>query len=49
MSLEVTKSRSGAELLKAQADPEKAAFFPHFFKTGPGEYGDGDRPRRNRS
>ncbi len=30
-------------LLKAQADPEKAAFFPHFFKTGPGEYGEGDR------
>jgi 3-methyladenine DNA glycosylase AlkD len=30
-------------LLKAQSDPEKAAFFPHFFKTGPGEYGEGDR------
>ncbi len=30
-------------LLKAQADPEKAAFFPNFFKTGPGEYGEGDR------
>ena len=27
------------KLLKAQADPEKAAFFPNFFKTGPGEYG----------
>lgn len=29
--------------LKACSDPEKAAFFPHFFKTGPGEYGEGDR------
>ena len=29
--------------LKAQSDPEKAAFFPHFFKTGPGEYGERDR------
>lgn len=29
--------------LEAQADPEKAAFFPRFFKTGPGEYGEGDR------
>lgn len=28
--------------LRVDADPEKAAFFPHFFKTGPGEYGEGD-------
>lgn len=30
-------------LLKATANPEKAEFFPRFFKTGPGEYGEGDR------
>ena len=28
--------------LRVEADPEKAAFFPNFFKTGPGEYGEGD-------
>ncbi len=30
------------ELTEA-ADPEKAAFFPRFFKTRPGEYAEGDR------
>lgn len=25
------------------ADPEKAAFLPHFFKTKPGDYGEGDQ------
>ena len=29
--------------LQAVANPEKAAFFPRFFKTGPGQYGEGDR------
>ena len=29
------------ELARA-ADPEKAAFFPRFFKTGPGQYAEGD-------
>lgn len=28
--------------LRACVDPEKAAFFPRFFKTGPGQYGEGD-------
>ena len=28
--------------LKAEADPAKAAFFPSFFKTGKGQYGEGD-------
>lgn len=29
--------------LQAEADPEKAAFYPSFFKTGKGEYGEGDK------
>ena len=28
--------------LKAVADPAKAAFAPGFFKTGPGQYGEGE-------
>lgn len=28
--------------LQSYADPEKAAFYPRFFKTGLGEYGEGD-------
>ena len=38
--------RTAAEvkkLLKREIDPEKARFYPRFFKTGPGEYGEGDR------
>lgn len=29
--------------LRAAANPEKAAFFPRFFKAGPGEYAEGDK------
>lgn len=29
--------------LKKLANPEKAAFYPKFFKTGPGQYGEGDQ------
>ena len=29
--------------LLAQADPTKAEFLASFFKTGPGQYGEGDR------
>jgi 3-methyladenine DNA glycosylase AlkD len=29
--------------LLAKSNPEKAAFFPRFFRTGPGEYGEGDK------
>ncbi len=29
--------------LREKINPTKAAFYPNFFKTGPGEYGEGDR------
>lgn len=29
--------------LRNRVNPEKAAFFPRFFKSGPGEYGEGDK------
>ncbi len=29
--------------LQQYADTEKAAFFPYFFKTGPGQYAEGDK------
>lgn len=29
--------------LREHINPEKAAFYPYFFKTGPGQYGEGDK------
>ena len=29
--------------LREKRNPEKAAFYPRFFKAGPGEYGEGDK------
>ena len=38
----LTSKNVEAELQKL-ANPEKAEFFPRFFRTGPGEYGEGDK------
>ena len=40
MQLSATTAQRSLRKLR---DPKKAAFFPHFFKTGPGEYGEGDK------
>ena len=42
LPLNVT-ARQAELALKEKANPEKAAFFPRFFKTGMGEYGEGDQ------
>jgi len=42
VSLEGTANAARTALRKFR-DPKKAAFFPKFFKAGPGEYAEGDR------
>lgn len=37
-----TTAKTVQDALTRAANPEKAAFFPKFFKTGPGEYAEGD-------
>ena len=37
------KAAEVKKALGSRANPEKAAFYPRFFKTGKGEYGEGDR------
>jgi len=39
----VTRLSDLRTALTQVADPEKAAFFPRFFKSGPGEYAEGDK------
>lgn len=31
------------QAIREHADPQKAAFFPRYFKTGPGQYAEGDK------
>ncbi len=37
------KAKDVVAALKEKSNPEKAAFFPRFFRSGPGEYGEGDK------
>ena len=37
------RARAVVDRLRAAGDPARAAFLPTFFKTGPGQYGEGDR------
>lgn len=38
----ITSATLAKKLLRSHADAKKAAFFPSFFKTGKGQYGEGD-------
>jgi 3-methyladenine DNA glycosylase AlkD len=37
------KAKEVVDTLRKKSNPEKAAFFPRFFRTGAGEYGEGDK------
>jgi 3-methyladenine DNA glycosylase AlkD len=39
----MTSAQDVKDALWSKRIPEKAEFFPRFFKTGPGEYGEGDK------
>ncbi len=39
----LTTAEAVERALEREADPAKAAFYPRFFRAGPGEYGEGDR------
>jgi len=39
----VLKAANVKRALAERADPAKAAFYPRFFKAGPGQYAEGDR------
>ena len=43
MSPKSTRAADVKRALQAVADPDKAAFYPRFFKAGKGEYAEGDR------
>ncbi len=38
----ITTATLAKKILRSYVNPEKAAFFPSFFKTGKGQYGEGD-------
>lgn len=42
-TIELMKGSDVQTALRAHIDPAKAAFYPRFFKTGPGQYGEGDK------
>lgn len=42
MNSPLNTARAASQALRALADPQKAAILSGFFKTGPGQYGEGD-------
>ncbi len=42
-SLDQQTARHVEKALRGKANPEKAEFFPRFFRTRPGDYGEGDQ------